>query len=72
MDRAVVLARLDQEAVRLGLLAPPGVARPAGDDPDQAAEEALGPVGPRLFLDVPAAADRVDRECARAASSRGA
>ena len=62
MDGAIVLARLDQEAVALGLLAPPGVTRPAGDDPDQAAEEPLGPVGPRLVLDVPAAADRVDRE----------
>ena len=62
VDRAIVLARLDQEAVLLGLLAPPGVTRPAGDDPDQAAEEPFGPIGPRLVLDVPAAADRVDRK----------
>ena len=62
MDGAVVLAWLDEEAVALGLLAPPGVTRPAGDDPDQTAEEALGPVGPRLVLDVPATVHRVDRE----------
>src|SRR4051794_32897981 len=62
MDAAIVLARLDQQTVLLGLLTPPGVTRSAGDDPDQAAKEALGPIGPRLVLDVPAAADRVDRK----------
>ena len=72
MDVAVVLAGLDQEAVLLGLLAPPGVTGPAGDDPHQAAEEAFGPVGPRLVLDVPATVDRVDRERAGLWSSRAA
>ena len=62
VDGAVVLAWLDEEAVVLGLLAPPGVTGPAGDDPHQAAEEPFGPIGPRLVLDVPATVDRVDRE----------